>query len=1031
MDDEIESSRHDPEADAAADRSSFMQRVEESLQDPRVRGYFLNRLVTHQDVLEILAEGQAFDQARITDSYLRYSAFRKLVMSQRQQGAIISFLRGRPIQTSRLQDLRERWLADIVESVIYPNVVEAINKVLGKDYWKLRVEPESEGLKKLQDPVFRVSTRSSGRLKQLLSQMDGGSIALAGPRGAGKSTLLKDFSQLSGDQMISVRGICVYVPAPAEYVAKEFIADLFQRLCEAYLQYSRSTAAMTLPDAGRPRVRHGGKFRRMIALSWLTVRALLTMGLVAWVATLLVGKAFPERSQSFEALARWINHVQTVTRIRWPDDRWYFEAVIVLIVLLVVLACWPRPRLWRRYMRRPEEHELTRRAREYLLRLQVDKTVTKSASIASPITRGIAFGLNRGTSVKYIPWTMPELVGQARHFMEDVSAELRILNRAIFIGIDEIDRIGSLEHAERFIGEIKAIFGIEGCFFVVAVAEDVGSMFSQRATAGRTIVENAFDEIVTVRPLDLEEARNLLLRRVPGFTDAFVYLVHALSGGLPRELIRMSRRLVEIHFERTAAGQNSACPATNSRGPVDRPPAYSQLGDLAPALVQEAVVEALDAARDQMSSLLLGSAWAPAFDELRLASVALRRDSNTPEAAYRVIEKISQMHSNVRHSGMSGNEDIACRILGQLSAFAYFGITVVDAFSDRYFSLNKAGRETDGRLGGSYAELTAARSELSVSAASSRMVLDRFRQSRGFNSAKWPRCRMANFSRFQIDRLTNRSGLTPAGLRAAKKATLPDKSQAVLAPAGGSERSRNTGSYQTGGVISTRSGWAKNTQRRHLDKAGIINMMTYGRIPTFPLGPPGTKRRLGRAWLEPAGRRTRWYRDWPSALEWKITPLRRHVAILIGPISLMVLGLAAAVGLSVISVRGNGLLMDFIWLAWFVLFLRLIWKVLSWSVGYFFVASDRIILVSGILRRRINAIWLAQVTAIELRRSAQGVIFGYGELVFHSQCSDAAMAAFDYMPYPYELFLELCELAFPKPSTDLEILASVQPEEIG
>jgi len=41
------------------------------------------------------------------------------------------------------------------------------------------------------------------------------------------------------------------------------------------------------------------------------------------------------------------------------------------------------------------------------------------------------------------------------------------------------------------------------------------------------------------------------------------------------------------------------------------------------------------------------------------------------------------------------------------------------------------------------------------------------------------------------------------------------------------------------------------------------------------------------------------------------------------------------------------------------------------------------------------------------------------------------MVAFDYMPYPYELFLELCELAFPKPGTDLDILASVQPEEIG
>ena len=381
MDDRIPNSSSDADAYDSEDRRLFMQRAETLLEDPRVCGYFRNSLVSSKDVLKTFTGGQAFDQATMRESYKRYSEFGKLIRPQpRGVGAVISFIRGRPIAMSRLRDLRERWLADTVESVIYPNVVEAINKVLlGKDYRKLWVEPESEGLKKLQDPVFRVSTRSSRRLKELLSQMDGGSIALAGPRGAGKSTLLKDFSQLSGDQMISVRGICVYVPAPAEYVAKEFIADLFQRLCEAYLQYSRSTATTTLTGAGSPGVRRGGKFRRMIALSWLTIRALVAIVLAVWVAALLAGKTFSERSPSFAALARWVNHVQTVTRVRWPADRWYFEAVIVLIVLLVILTCWPRQRLWRKYTRRPEEHELTRRAREHLLRLQVDKTVTKSS----------------------------------------------------------------------------------------------------------------------------------------------------------------------------------------------------------------------------------------------------------------------------------------------------------------------------------------------------------------------------------------------------------------------------------------------------------------------------------------------------------------------------------------------------------------------------------------------------------------------------------------------------------------------------
>jgi KAP family P-loop domain len=713
-----------------ADRATFMRRVEKwLLSDPRVRGYFVTELVSRGEVLQLLADGQAFDQATMKDSYLLYDKFRKAAAHERSIFRRRQALRG-------AQEQEERWLDDIIESVIYPNVVEAINTLLGQDWEKLLVEPESEGLKRLQDPIFRVSTRSADRLRRLLSQMDGGSIALAGPRGVGKSTLLKMFSQLDGDRMISLRGICVYVPAPAEYIAKEFIADLFQRLCEAYLQYSRPTAADALPSADGPRVSRSGKFHRMIALSWLAIRALFAVILVMATAGLLIRTAFPKASRSQAALARWIDHVQSLIRIWWSHNLWYFEVVIVLVVLVLFVECWPRPRLWRRYMRGPEERALTKRAHEYLLRLQVDKTITRSTSIASPSLRGMAFGLNRGTSVKYIPWTMPELVGQARRFIEDVSAELKILNRAIFIGIDEIDRIGSLEHAERFIGEIKAIFGIEGCFFIVAVADDVGSIFAQRATAGRSIVENAFDEIVPVRPLDLAEARNLLLRRVPGFTDPFVYLVHALSGGLPRELIRVSRRLLEIHLERAAytsaqASLNAATGDTGHTTTLNRPyAAYSRLEDLTLALVQEAVVEALDAARKEISQLLLRAAWASVHDAIRLASVTLKQNDSR-RAAYLTIEHISQIHTDGHDSGTPENEDAARRVLDRLSAFAYFGITVIDVFSDRYFDLDEVRRRTASELNGSHEDLAAVRVELGVSAASSRMMLDRFRQSLG------------------------------------------------------------------------------------------------------------------------------------------------------------------------------------------------------------------------------------------------------------------------------------------------------------
>jgi hypothetical protein len=603
-------------------------------------------------------------------------------------------------------ELRDRWMIDIVETVIMPNLVLAINTLLGNEQDKLLVEPQSEGLKRLQDPIFRVSTRSADRLRNMLSQMDGGSIALAGPRGVGKSTLLKLRSQLPGDQMISVHGISIYVPAPAEYIAKEFIADLFQRLCEAYLQYSRSTASAALPGKHIQGMGHARYFRKVFALSWLVIRALFAVAVMAWVALALLQNAFPGLLPSTSTLGHWTEHAQDLIRTWWINDRRYF----LIAAVLVALACWPSPRVWRRNIRMHNESELTRRARECLLRLQVDKTITKSASFSPGIRGMAAFGLNRGTSVKYVPWTMPELVGQARRFIEDVFAELRTVNRTISIGIDEIDRIGSVEHAERFIGEIKAIFGIEGCFFLVAVAEDVGSLFAQRATAGRSILENAFDEIVTVRPLDLVEARYLLLRRVPGFTDSFVYLVHALSGGLPRELIRVSRRLVEINLER------------------EKVAGYPRLDYLAQALVAEAVVEVLDAARNQMSHLVLGPAWAAPLDAMRLASVALMRDNSSSRESYLTIEALSQVHI-ISGDDSTGDEHVARRILDRLSTFAYFGITIIDAFADKYFNLEEVRAKTAVGSPNSYEELAAARIELSIAAASSRIMLHRFRES--------------------------------------------------------------------------------------------------------------------------------------------------------------------------------------------------------------------------------------------------------------------------------------------------------------
>lgn len=122
------------------------------------------------------------------------------------------------LASRRVKRFEQRWLDDCVEDIIMPQAVLTINTMLGKDKDRLLVEQDSEGLRKLQDPNFTVYTRSERRISSVLSQMDGGSIALAGPRGAGKSTLLRKFSGPLSVDIDDQSCISVYVTAPAEYV---------------------------------------------------------------------------------------------------------------------------------------------------------------------------------------------------------------------------------------------------------------------------------------------------------------------------------------------------------------------------------------------------------------------------------------------------------------------------------------------------------------------------------------------------------------------------------------------------------------------------------------------------------------------------------------------------------------------------------------------------------------------------------------------------------------------------------------------
>lgn len=147
--------------------------------------------------------------------------------------------------------------------------------------------------------------------------------------------------------------------------------------------------------------------------------------------------------------------------------------------------------------------------------------------------------------------------------------------------------------------------------------------------------------------------------------------------------------------------------------------------------------------------------------------------------------------------------------------------------------------------------------------------------------------------------------------------------------------------------------------------------------------------------------------------EHQVITVRMHPAMLLGPIILVLAGLVVAGLLSGSVAHGNGGALNIIWLAWGLLLLRLIWKVANWSVDYFVVTSQRMLLTTGIFTRKVNMMPLVKVTDMSFQRSAAGRLFGYGTFILESAGQDQALRNVDFLPYPEQLYLEVCGLIFP------------------
>jgi uncharacterized membrane protein YdbT with pleckstrin-like domain len=157
----------------------------------------------------------------------------------------------------------------------------------------------------------------------------------------------------------------------------------------------------------------------------------------------------------------------------------------------------------------------------------------------------------------------------------------------------------------------------------------------------------------------------------------------------------------------------------------------------------------------------------------------------------------------------------------------------------------------------------------------------------------------------------------------------------------------------------------------------------------------------------------------PGSVGRYLLPYERHVIsvhehpiVLAGRTLAVLAGLALAGWLSTSLTNESTTALLIIWILWGVLLAWLVIRILDWHYHWFVVTSRRLVLTTGVLLRRVNAIPLDKITDIEFRQSQTGRLFGYGTFEVYSPNQDPRMRTFKYLPYPGQLYLEVSGLIF-------------------
>ncbi|RKN43559.1 PH domain-containing protein [Micromonospora endolithica] len=139
--------------------------------------------------------------------------------------------------------------------------------------------------------------------------------------------------------------------------------------------------------------------------------------------------------------------------------------------------------------------------------------------------------------------------------------------------------------------------------------------------------------------------------------------------------------------------------------------------------------------------------------------------------------------------------------------------------------------------------------------------------------------------------------------------------------------------------------------------------------------------------------------------EWKRHWIHLAVPLTVGIAATFVLGYLAGF----LAGQAVGALTTIAVLLWFAVMGWVAWKVADWWYDRFILTNKRVMVVNGIITRKVAMMPLARVTDMKYEQSPSGRALNYGTFVLESAGQDQALREIKNLPNPNELYLRVVE----------------------